>query len=266
MIKKLPKISIITPSLNQVSYIDETIRSVLLQHYPNIEYIVIDGGSTDGTLEVLKNYSNSLTWVSGKDKGQADAINKGLTIATGDIIAYLNSDDIFLPGSLETVGSFFQDNPRTLWVTGGCDIIDEKGSKIRSWVTLWKEFWLYNQMLDRLKGKKNMLKILNFISQPATFWRQSVVKKIGLFDPNLKFVMDYDYWMRLYQFGDPGIIRNRLAAFRIHTESKTGRQFRALSHESFQVVQKYTSNPLLLTAHRIHGTLTDLSYSRIKPL
>jgi len=128
MKEKLPKISIITPSFNQGQFIEETIQSVLNQKYPNLEYIVIDGGSTDNTLDILKKYEGKLKWISEKDKGQSDGINKGFKMATGDIIAWLNSDDYYLPGALHEVARFFIKNPEAQWVTG--DYMEKKFKSI----------------------------------------------------------------------------------------------------------------------------------------
>jgi glycosyltransferase involved in cell wall biosynthesis len=119
----LPKISIITPSYNQVNFIQHTIDSVLGQEYPNLEYIIIDGGSTDGTVEIIKGYLGRLQWISERDNAQSDAINKGLRISTGEVVAFLNSDDIYEPGALEKVGQFFAKHREAKWVTGKCHTI-----------------------------------------------------------------------------------------------------------------------------------------------
>src|SRR5579862_9846502 len=125
--KSLPRITIITPSYNQADYIEQTIVSVLKQEYPNLEYIVMDGGSNDGTLDILKSYSDRLTWFSEKDHGQTHAINKGMRMASGVIVGFLNSDDILLPGALQHIGSFFVDHPEPKFVTGKCRVIDKNG-------------------------------------------------------------------------------------------------------------------------------------------
>jgi glycosyltransferase involved in cell wall biosynthesis len=138
----LPKISIITPSLNQGHFIDETICSVLSQDYPNLEYLVMDGGSTDQTLEVLKRFSGRVTWVSEKDAGQTNAINKGLRLAGGNLLAYLNADDLLLPGTLSRVAQTAVENPRAMWFTGQCRIIDDRGNEIRKPVTTYKNLLL----------------------------------------------------------------------------------------------------------------------------
>lgn len=147
MKKNLPKISIITPSYNQANYIEDTILSVLSQDYPNLEYIIIDGGSDDGTLEILKKYDKKLKIISEKDSGQTNAINKGMKISTGDIISYLNSDDMYLPGTLKTVGCRFTNYHDVKWITGRCRIIDNRGIAIRSIITTWKNLWLKKKII-----------------------------------------------------------------------------------------------------------------------
>src|SRR5919199_239465 len=134
----LPSISVITPSYNQAQFIRQTVESVLTQNYPRLEYIVIDGLSTDNTLDVLKPYQTKLRLISERDNGQTDAINKGLRMATGDIVCWLNSDDFFLPNTLEIVGDFFLAHPNKTWLTGDCLIINETGAPIQGAVRQYK--------------------------------------------------------------------------------------------------------------------------------
>ena len=151
------KISVITPSFNQGRFIEQTIKSVLNQRYPDLEYIVIDGGSTDNTLEILRKYSDKIMWVSEKDKGQSSAINKGIRMATGDILAFLNSDDLYLPHTLKTVADFFKKNQKASWASGDYHIIDSRGRKIRKYVVVYKR-------LLRLFSLYPVLKIMNYIT------------------------------------------------------------------------------------------------------
>jgi len=138
-----PKISIITPSFNQGDFIEQTILSVLSQDYPNLEYLVMDGGSSDTTLTILKKYSGKVTWISEADQGQAHAINKGLRRASGSIVGYLNTDDVLLPGTLKKVADAFINDPQTVWVSGKCRIVDEENNEIRRPITVYK-----NTLLD----------------------------------------------------------------------------------------------------------------------
>ena len=169
---ELPQISVITPSYNSGLFIEQTIRSVLAQGYPKLEYIVIDGGSTDGTVDILHKYDGSLTWISEKDRGQSHAINKGFQMATGEVLAYLNADDVYEPGALVKVGNFITRHPQAYWVTGRCRFIDANDKEIRRVAAWYKYFWL-------LWGSYCALMVLDYVSQPATFWHREVIMQIG---------------------------------------------------------------------------------------
>lgn len=237
-----PRISVITPSFNQGWFIERTIKSVSEQNYPNLEYIVIDGGSTDKTLEILKKYEKKLTWVSEPDKGQTDAINKGIRMATGDIIAYLNSDDMYEEGALHTVARFFLNNPSVMWLTGRCRIVDEDDREVRKMITAYKNFLLTHYSY-------NMLLITNPISQPSTFWRKEVVKEFGLFDINEHLVMDYEYWLRVGKVYSPGIIKDCLSRFRVHKSSKTASSNYLNFKQELAVSKKYSSSKAIFIIH-----------------
>ncbi|MCX7820254.1 MAG: glycosyltransferase, partial [Brevinematales bacterium] len=184
------KFSFVIPSYNQGRFIKETIDSILTQDVEK-EIIVMDGGSTDNTLEILKSYGDKIIWTSCKDKGQTDAINKGIKRATGDIITYINSDDYYLPGSLKIVEKYFVENPNILWLTGDGIIVNEDGKIIQKPISLYKKIWRKIPFFWTIY-------ITNFIIQPSTFFRKEVFEKIGLFDENKHYTMDYDYWLRLY--------------------------------------------------------------------
>lgn len=207
-----PKISIITPSYNQGQFLEETILSVLNQNYPNIEYIIIDGGSTDNSVEIIKKYEKYLAyWVSEKDRGQTHAINKGLKRATGDILSYLNSDDIYLSGALVKIAEFFENNPRIDIVYGDCYIINERGALVKK----KKEI-----AFDYLMGC--MIGFGIIIIQPSTFFKKGAVGDVGYFNENLHFVMDANYWFRCTQKGLTfKHIPRFLSGFRWHYDSKT---------------------------------------------
>ena len=211
----LPKISIVIPSLNQGDFISKTINSILEQNYPKIEILVIDGGSTDNTLPILKTFGSKIEWISEKDRGQSHAINKGLMMSTGEIVGFLNSDDYLLPDAIEAIVDVFQDK-KILWVTGDYKIVDANGNQIQSLVALYK------RMLRGISSK-NLLLITNFIIQPSTFWRRSLYKKIGGFNGRLRYVMDYEFWLQAYNIASPKIIKKPLSAFRVHKLSKGGR-------------------------------------------
>ena len=254
--KKYPSISIITPSFNQGSFIEETILSVLSQDYPDLEYLIMDGGSSDSTLSVLKKYSGKLAWLSEADHGQTDAINKGLRRATGAIVGYLNGDDLLLPGALRKVAEAFIAEPQTWWVTGKCRIVDEENNEIRRAITVYKNTLLHVRSFSSLL-------MTNYISQPATFWRREALESIGYLDEGLRYVMDYEYWLRLYSKSPPVFIPEYLAAFKIHRNSKTtstGHKDVYVAEEKI-VVQRYAHSRFQMFLHDAHRLLMTFVYS-----
>ena len=253
-----PKITIVTPSLNQGQFIEKTIQSILSQDYPNLEYIVMDGGSSDDTLTILKAYSDQLKWISEKDNGQTDAINKGLRMADGDIVGYLNADDLLLPGTLSRVAQTFVDVPDAMWVTGQCRIIDEENKDIRRLITVYKNAWL------RFRSRSSLL-ITDYISQPSTFWRTSILSELGYLEEKLHYAMDYEYWLRLYSNYPPIFIPEYLAAFRIHTQSKNTNAGHTdiYVNEENVIINRYTRSGVLKALHRIHRWIMTTVYSTI---
>lgn len=254
MVQKHPKISIITPSLNQAAFIEQTIQSVLNQNYPNLEYIVMDGASTDGTLKILNKYKNRITFISQKDKGQSDAINRGLNLATGDILGYLNSDDFLEKNCLYAVGNFFLNNPKCRWVSGKCNIVDSKGNKVRKPVTIYKNLFLkYMRCL-------NSLYVLNYISQPVTFWKREIIDEVGFFNRAFHYSMDYDYWLRINKKHKLGFIDNYLASFRVHKNSKGSTNLSGQLNESLQIAKKNGAPGFALITHRMHDIISSCLY------
>jgi glycosyltransferase involved in cell wall biosynthesis len=204
----LPKISIITPSLNQGDYIEQTIQSVVEQNYANLEYIVIDGGSSDNTVDIVKKYENRLAyWISEKDEGQPDAINKGIARATGEIVAYLNSDDLYLPGSLAAVGHFFQEHPSSKWICGDTLLFGEE----------------HDTELVRTNVPKSIGHCLSWAykaPQPGMFWRRELLR--DGFDNKWRFCFDHELYVRLLRAGyHCEYLPIPLAAYRLHSTSKT---------------------------------------------
>ncbi|MFA5136535.1 MAG: glycosyltransferase family 2 protein [Patescibacteria group bacterium] len=251
------KISIITPSFNQGQFIEQTIQSVLSQNYPKLDYIVIDGGSTDGTIKILKKYGRYLRWISEKDKGQSHAINKGLKMASGDIIAWLNSDDYYLPGALNRVALHFERNKASHWVTGDYKIIDEFGHDIHGYV-IW-----YKNLLRSLSSYA-MLSFANYIIQPSTFWRRELMQKVGYLNNSYRYCMDYDLWLRFMKIEPPQILSSPLSAFRIHGASKGGSQYKKQFEEEIKVAQSHKVNKWMLQLHALHNTMINVSYSFVK--
>ena len=205
-----PRISIITPSYNQGRYIGETIESVLAQNYPNIEHIIMDGGSTDGTLEITKRYPR-LRVISERDKGQADAINRGFALATGEIFAFLNSDDTLLPGALQRVSKEIDSRRGRHIVMGRCRFIDENGQYFG--IEHPSEFKNHTRVLKIWKGYA--------LPQPSIFWTREAWQRCGGMDISLKYHLDYDLFCKMTQHYPIHCIDQVFATYRMHAESKT---------------------------------------------
>lgn len=203
-----PRASIVTPSYNQAEYLEETINSVLSQEYPNLEYIIIDGGSTDGSVDIIKKYERFLRyWVSEPDEGQSHAINKGWQRATGDIIAYLNSDDLYLPGTIAASVEQLRKHPETDLIYGNATHIDTAG-----------------KLLHRARpGPFSLDRLLHscFIPQPAVFMRRSLYERVGPLSQSINFTMDYEYWLRACLLTIPLWLNRFTAAMRYHPLSKS---------------------------------------------
>lgn len=232
---ELPLVSIVTPSYNQGRYLEETILSVLNQDYPEIEYIVIDGGSNDGSVDIIRKYSDRLAyWVSEPDKGQADALYKGFARASGGIQAYLNSDDVYLPGAVSAAAAALTGNPKLALVHADCIYIDSQGQEIGRRVGLDGDFLSF------------FLQQLNPILQPSAFWRASAYQAAGGIDPSLHLVMDYDLWCRIGLRGlEIEHIPEPLSMFRIHGESKTRQNLLSFVQERWSLLDQYFCDPAL---------------------
>lgn len=252
-----PTIGIVTPSYNQGFFIKETIDSVLGQQYARLDYRVVDGGSTDDTLDILNSYGSRIKWVSEKDDGQAQAVNKGLKRITSDIVAFINSDDAYLPGAFSSVGRYFHDHPEAMWLTGDHCIIDGNGKRIQPYVAGYKK------MLRRHPGFSR-LAVANYIVQPSTFWRRKLVDEIGFFDESLQYCFDYDFWMRAIQRYPLHVLDNKLSLFRIHGASKGGSRFERQFAEEHQVLKRYSTSKTLLGIHRLHAMLIVFAYRIVK--
>jgi len=204
------KISIITPSLNQDQFLEESIESVLNQAYPNLEYIIIDGGSSDNSVEIIKKHSDRITyWVSEPDNGQAHAVNKGISHAHGDIIGWLNSDDIYLPNCLDTIIEVFQRNPMADVVYGDHIFVDDEGNELLKKKEISVDFNI-------------MFWGRNHIAQPAVFFRKNVLDRAGLLDEKLHYALDWEWWHRMGKAGCRFVkIKKFLAAAHWQFDSKS---------------------------------------------
>jgi glycosyltransferase involved in cell wall biosynthesis len=228
-----PRITIVTPSFNQGGFIEETMRSVFLQGYPDLEYIIVDGGSQDQSIDVIKEYEKWLPhWESKPDSGQAHAINKGFRKGSGEVIAWINSDDFYLPGTFSKVACWLNHEAGIFLVYGDCQVVDANGRGV-----------------DRYRGKfysdQDFRAYWNhYVPQPSAFFLRSILDEVGYLDETLNFVMDYDFWVRcsqrylLYYSGEI------LAAFRLHGASKSVAFKKHFDPELDKAVRKYWGNPL----------------------
>jgi glycosyltransferase involved in cell wall biosynthesis len=221
-----PLVSIVTPSYNQGRFLKATIESVLTQSYPNIEYIVMDGGSTDQSVDILKSYGDRFFWKSEKDGGQSAAINEGMGRAKGQILAFLNSDDVLAPGAIQRVVDHFQANPECDMVYGRARYIDAEGNVTGSYRT--DDYSFQRLMHDCC------------VCQPAAFWRSRIARKIGKFDDSLHMAFDFDYWLRIDRAGGRiQHIHDILADSRLYPDTKTLSMRRTSYDESFAVCMKH---------------------------
>lgn len=256
------KISVITPSYNQGNFIAQTIESVITQTGDfSLEYFIIDGGSKDNSLAIIKQYAardSRITWVSEPDHGQTEALNKGLKMATGDIIAWINSDDYYLPGTFQLIQERFK-TTQAKWLYGQCIIVNDQGSEIKTSITAYKNFWLK-------KYAYNKLLILNFISQPATFFKRELLTEIGYFNDAEHLAMDYEYWCRIGKKYAPTVLLRPLAAFRSYQTNKSSQKFVEQFRREYAISKNFTSNKLILGLHYLHGNLIILAYKLLSYL
>lgn len=204
-----PLVSIVTPSYNQASYLEETIHSVLDQEYQNIEYLIVDGGSTDGSVEIIHKYSDRLGWwISESDQGQTEAINKGFSKAKGEILAWLNSDDTYLPSAVSEAAAYLVSHPQVGMVYGDANLIDEKGRILGSFPARQTDY--QHLMLGYVH-----------IPQQAAFFRAELWRQVAPLDPTFYFAMDYDLWVRLSKLTELRYHPRLWANFRIHGGAKS---------------------------------------------
>jgi len=223
----LPRISIVTPSFNQAHYLEETIRSVLLQGYPNLEYIVIDGGSTDGSIEIIRKYEPWLAyWISEPDRGQADAINKGFRQSSGQIMNWVNSDDCLLPNALRHVAAHFHAHPTAQIVCGFRRNVlgHARTRRVRAY----------------LRPDKYTLSRICYIAQETTFWRRAVWETVGELDASYRFALDFELWQRILAAGYQFTLMPRFTGlFRLHPDSKGSRWWSVRTEELAQIYRRY---------------------------
>lgn len=252
-----PAISVIIPSYNQGQFLEETLRSVLLQGYPNVEVLVLDGGSTDNTLEVIQKYESWMTyWVSEKDRGQSDAVNKGLQKAQGDIIAWINSDDTYPPSTFPKVASAIAGQPTPSVVFGDCNFVDESSQFLSSSPgRFYSHDALVHYWAPPLRGAHGL-------SQPSVFFLREMVEKIGFLDESLHYAMDFDFWVRMSQHYPFQKIEGALANCRLHPSAKSGAQQMNQLNEYIEVCWRYAGRKRDLRALQM-WTAQQLMISRV---
>ncbi len=222
----LLKISIITVSYNQEKFIEENIRSIIDQNYQNVEHIIIDANSTDGTIDILHKYNKNIDWISETDNGQSEGLNKGFEKASGEIIGWINSDDRLAPGALHKVAQFFSRNPDEIAVVGDQALINEEGEIIH---IIKSRAYNYDYLLNFAKS----------ITQNSIFFRRDVFDMIGYLDESLNYTMDLDFFIRMTGIKKIPYLPDTLAEFRIHPNSKTAKGSYHFALESLKIRKKY---------------------------
>ena len=235
--KDLPLVSIVTPSYNQARFLEKTMRSVLEQDYPNIEYLVVDGASTDGSVDLIKKYAGRLTWwVSEKDNGQAEAINKGLSRVKGEIVAWINSDDYYMPGAIAGAVNALSENPAVGMVFGNVRVVDEN-----------------EKVLNNLAyGDWNVTDLMAFriIGQPAVFMRREVLEKAGTLDLSYHLLLDHQLWIRLALAGGMKYVPVLWASAHYHEDCKNLAQAAGFGREAQRIVAWMQQEPRFSTLFR----------------
>lgn len=229
---KNPLVSVVTPSFNQAEFLENTIQSVIGQDYPEIEYIIVDGGSSDGSIDIIQKYESHLAWwVAETDEGQADAINKGMAIAQGEIVAWLNSDDLYLPGAVAAAVASYQAHPQINFVYGNAITIDARGYPI-------KELVFPDWELEDLAG-------FRIICQPAVFMRREAFQAVNGLDRHYHFMLDHNLWVRIASLGEIRHENQFWAAARHHEEAKNVSQAAAFGRETLEMLDWMHSSDIL---------------------
>jgi len=245
-----PLISIVVPSFNKVKYIGQTLESIVNQNYQNLEVIIQDGGSTDGTLAVIKKFARKYPGIfnfeSKKDKGQLDAINTGLKKATGEILTYINADDTYGLGALDSVAKAYMENPSSLWFAGRGRVINSKGKEIAKFI-IW-----YKNLLLSLNSRLFLLAV-NYLMQPSVFITRKAWEKFGSFIGTQSYITEYDLWLRLSRVSMPRVISECISSFRISGENISSVSYVRLLDDDYIIAKKYTKNMLILALHKLNN-------------
>lgn len=254
------KLSIITPSYNGGKFIEKAIKSIINQKSSfELEYIIIDCLSSDNTSEIVNKYSEidtRIKFVSEPDTGQSNALNKGFKLASGDIVAWLNTDDEYLIGTFEKVYQTFAADKSILWLYGFTHFIDAASQKSYPYISYYKKF-------VSLNFNHTHLLIENFISQPSVFFKKEILKKVDYIDESLEYAMDYDLWLKFSNYAKPFVLNSFLASFRLHNNSKTGMHYKETFDVGFKVAKRYTDKKIILALHCLQVLRTVSVYRLI---
>jgi len=252
--RSLPRVTVITPSFNQAEFLERTIRSVLNQGWPHLEYIVIDGGSGDGSPGIIRKYEDYLAyWVSEPDSGQGDALAKGLARSTGKYVTWVCSDDILLPGALEALAAALEARPDAGIAYGAVAFLDESDRvlKLRS----YPDMSLRNLLYDRRST----------IAQPSSLMRKKTVDEAGGIDPSLSYAMDYDLWIRiLKRSGCVNLGNTVLSGYRLHTRSKTVGSYRKMALEKIRVNRRHTNDRINRVIYAHSWYIVEDTFRRLR--
>ncbi len=253
-----PKISIITPSLNQDEYLEETILSVLDQNYPDLEYIIIDGGSSDNSVEIIRKYEGRLKfWVSEKDKGHGDALNKGFSYSSGEIMAWVNSDDKYTPDSLSVVSEIFTKFPHIMWIVGRNSWWNSDGVTTRS-ARAPKN--IYDFLLGRYA----------WIQQESVFWRRSLWEKAGGYiNEDYKFMVDGELWTRFFLHAELYSVDSILSGYRIHSDNRAKKHYRECLSEMDRAIssmKKESPEIVLSTYSKLNLAIMNVPFWKYLPI
>jgi len=254
-----PAFSIVTPALNAEATIAEALESVASQGVPGVEQIVVDGGSTDATVEIAAGFPG-VKVIPGPDKGLSDAVNKGIEAAEGEIVGWLNADDRYLPGALAAVAEVAHSRPMAEWFTGGCPIVDGSGREIRGPIASWKGLLLRHYSFPLYLTQ-------NFISCPATFIRAEALREVGPLSLDYRYSMDYDLFLRLARRGDPVIIDRDLASFTMVEGTKSMDGFEEQFREHAEQARLHgAGHPLAVAANSVASRGIVVAYRLMRAL
>jgi glycosyltransferase involved in cell wall biosynthesis len=247
-VNKTPRISVVIPSLNKAKYIGKTLDSIFEQKYSNVEVIIQDGGSVDETIEIIKKYAKKypIKWESKKDNGQVDAVNMGLSKASGEILTFINADDFYLPGAFLEILKAYTNYPNSLWFAGRSMVINKDGNEVAKIVTFYKNLLL--SLYSRF-----YLLITNYLMQPSVFFTKEAFKKYGPFYGNSRYILEYDFWLNIAKQSMPVVINACLSVFRISGDNISSVGYKKLLLDDQKIVNKYTKNPFIIFLHKINN-------------